>query len=124
MDHTTKRNAADRIRPILAAMERSIDTARRRRLHTDDVDSSASNTEQNPQQREHVSREPKVDREDELIAAPAAPTNGEHKATTEDSRNGDQDKPTIGKARLKARPKRAVNFPNTPEPPFYGAKAG
>ena len=31
-----KRPAAERVRPILAAMERSVDAARQRRLHSDD----------------------------------------------------------------------------------------
>jgi hypothetical protein len=31
------RNAADKVRPILQAMERSIDSARRRRLNTEDA---------------------------------------------------------------------------------------
>jgi len=124
MDKTTKRNAADKIRPILAAMERSIDSARRRRLHTDDDQPEANNDQTQQWSADSVDREPTVDRHDELIAAPRPRTNGDPESRHIDAPQGDADKPAIGKARLKARPKRPSGFGGNAESPLHGARAG
>ena len=51
----TPRSTADRIRPILEAMERSIETARRRRLHKADG---------SPSPRPFTSQDPRLDGND------------------------------------------------------------
>lgn len=65
MDKSTP--VADRVRPILHAMERSIDAARRRRLHPDDV-ADATSTPAPP-----VGREAPIVGEDDVPRMKARP---------------------------------------------------
>lgn len=121
---TTKRQAADRIRPILAAMERSIDSARRRRLHDEPDHPQPSSTPSQPrpaatQTSVHPDQPRTIDKRDELIAVTAA----NHKSPYSDERQPDE-APAPGKAKLKARPKRPVGYSTNGDRPFYGAKAG
>ncbi len=123
---TTKRQAADKVRPILAAMERSIDSARRRRLHIEEDPPAHNNIasgQQSAQPMQNSAVPQPIDKRDELIAVPnRSHTNANH--GTPNRQNSENDQPEPGKARLKARPKRPVGFSSGPDQPFYGAKAG
>lgn len=90
-------NTADRMRPILAAMERSIDKARRRRLHGGDGETHAIPTPPpGPAQ-----PRPQHNAFDQVV-----PTRSAHVAGDSTSDRRDSEEPQ----RLKARPKRDRNL--------------
>lgn len=115
---TTKRQAAERIRPILEAMERSIDSARRRRVNTGPLQQQPPG--QAPAQANSARRldsEPSA--KDELIApAPQKLSVPGHQ------RPEPPVFPQRDSTKLKARPKRPAGFATSSQPPLYGAKAG
>ena len=113
---TTKRQAAEKIRPILEAMERSIDSARRRRINT----GPASQAQPAPVQPNPLRRiDSEVHSRDELIgpSQPKLPIAGHQRPDQPMFPQRDSNK-------LKARPKRPAGFPTSGQMPFYGAKAG
>lgn len=116
---TNKRQAAERIRPILEAMERSIDSARRRRVNTGPL--SQQPPVQTPAQMNNPVQRIGADHNDrdELIGpAPQKLTQPGHQ------RPEPPVFPQRDSNKLKARPKRPAGFAASGQPPFYGAKAG
>jgi hypothetical protein len=115
---TTKRQAAERIRPILEAMERSIDSARRRRVNT-----GASQPQSPALPTAPTSPLRRIETEsvlrDELIAPPPQKLN-----MTGHQRPEPPVFPQRDSSKLKARPKRPAGFATSGQPPFYGAKVG
>lgn len=89
------RNAADKVRPILQAMERSIDTARRRRLNTEDEPATAEE------------------------AAPSAPS----QPASIRPEQGDEPE-SANPPRLKARPKRPSSFLRSDNAPELQTRIG
>jgi hypothetical protein len=92
----TPRPAAERVRHILQAMERSIDTARRQRLHT-------SGSPAQP-----------------VAIAPATQTVFPRPAST----LAQPSAPNADNQRLKARPKRAETFASPYDQPVYRSQTG
>lgn len=113
---TTKRQAAERIRPILEAMERSIDSARRRRVNAGSPQQATPTPAQpNPMRR----MDAEVNRSDEIIAPAPKPI-----GLPQHQRPEPPVFPQRDSNKLKARPKRPAGFATSNQPPFYGAKAG
>jgi hypothetical protein len=107
----TPKSAAERIRPILQAMERSIDSARRHRTHKPGTPGIPGNPGAVPS---HVSG---------LASNPAMtqPTVGKSEPRQAGENPAD---PSAAPARLKAKPKRFGTFASPYDQPAYRSQTG
>ncbi len=121
------RATADRVRPILQAMERSIETARRRRLHGSQPQAPAP-----PQAPPQAQAQPTFRPQFQPQAHPAQPDHGQAQAhprpvssiPPEGESHGSDSYDEATVPRRKARPKRPSPMLPSSDDPDYRAQAG